>query len=134
MEQGIGKKGIMILLIPILIVVAVCAVFLAERADKKSEELSEPLSDSRPDVSEELQEDNGYGEATRMMALADTREEAENIASLYEMELVDFSNGVAVYETTQDPYELMKMGEMKKYPTISIDHILTIDEEGKNEK
>lgn len=67
------------------------------------------------------------GEKVSMIALADTREEAKKIAELYGIELVNFSYGVAEYETTKDPQELIALGEKNNYPTLSTNNTLTID-------
>lgn len=67
------------------------------------------------------------GEKVSMIALADTKEEAKKIAELYGIELVNFSYGVAEYETTKDPQELIALGEKNNYPALSINNTLTID-------
>lgn len=67
------------------------------------------------------------GEKVSMIALADTKEEAKKIAELYGIELVNFSYGVAEYETTKDPQELIALGEKNNYPTLSTNNTLTID-------
>ena len=58
-----------------------------------------------------------------LTALADTEEEAQEIAELYQIELLSFSEGVAVYSTDQDPYELFALGEEKDYPPLSLNQI-----------
>ena len=67
------------------------------------------------------------GEKVSMIALADTNEEAKKIAELYGIELVNFSYGVAEYETTNDPQELIALGEKNNYPTLSTNNTLTIN-------
>lgn len=67
------------------------------------------------------------GEKVSMIALADTKEEAKKIAELYGIELVNFSYGVAEYETTKEPQELIALGEKNNYPTLSTNNTLTID-------
>ena len=61
-----------------------------------------------------------------MVALADTKEEAERIADLYGITLVSFDYGVAVYETTKNPQELIELGEKNQYPAIGINNTFTI--------
>lgn len=68
------------------------------------------------------------GEKVSMIALADTKEEAKKIAELYGIELVNFSYGVAEYETTKDPQELIALGEKNNYPALSTNNTLTIDQ------
>lgn len=75
-----------------------------------------------------IEEEVIMGEKVSMIALADTKEEAKKIAELYGIELVNFSYGVAEYETTKDPQELIALGEKNNYPTLSTNNTLTIDQ------
>ena len=54
-----------------------------------------------------------------VVAIAQTMEEAEEIAKLYGMELESFSYKTAVYKTNKDPQELIRMGEERGYPLIA---------------
>lgn len=74
-----------------------------------------------------IEEEEIVGEKVSMIALADTKEEAERIAGLYEIELVNFSYGVAEYETTKNPQELIALGEKNNYPALSTNNTLTIN-------
>lgn len=56
---------------------------------------------------------------TELVALAETREEAEKIAELYGIELNTYSYGVATYTTDKNLKELMKLGEENDYPTLT---------------
>ncbi|MCR5790912.1 MAG: hypothetical protein K6G83_13580 [Lachnospiraceae bacterium] len=62
-----------------------------------------------------------------LLALADTEEEARKIASLYGIELVRFSYGVATYHTDRDLKEVISQGEKNGWPVVSINYIQTID-------
>lgn len=55
----------------------------------------------------------------QLTALADSLEEAQEIADLYEIELDSYSYGVAVYYTDKDISELINMGMEKGYPTLA---------------
>lgn len=100
-----------------------------ESKPKETEEDMEPAADDgdtgRNHSSTE--EEEIMGEKVSMIALADTKEEAKKIAELYGIELVNFSYGVAEYETTKDPQELIALGEKNNYPTLSTNNTLTID-------
>lgn len=65
----------------------------------------------------EIEDSDGV---TSMLALADSEDEAKKIAELYGITFVDFSYGVATYETTKNPRELMEFGEKNNYPPISV--------------
>lgn len=69
-------------------------------------------------------EESESDSTTEMVALVDTESEAQEIAELYQIELLNFSNGVAVYTTDRDPYELIALGNEKGYPTLSINREL----------
>ena len=61
-----------------------------------------------------------------LVALADTEEQAVEIASLYQIELLSFSNGVAVYATDQDPSALIALGQQNGYPVLSVNEKLEL--------
>lgn len=63
-------------------------------------------------------EDNSWAE-TELVALADTREDAEEIAELYGIELSTYSYGVATYTTDKNPLELRALGEENGYPELT---------------
>lgn len=66
---------------------------------------------------------DGSAAATELVALADTREEAEEIAELYGIELSAYSYGVATYTAAgKNIQELMALGEENGYPTLTINH------------
>ena len=52
-----------------------------------------------------------------------TLEEAEEIAELYGIELVDFSYGVATYHTEEDPGEVIARGEAEGWPKIALNTV-----------
>lgn len=51
---------------------------------------------------------------------AETREDAEETAALYGIELVDFQNGLALYYTEEDPKEVIRRGEENGWPQLSL--------------
>lgn len=75
----------------------------------------------------ENEEEEANDTTISLVALADSKEEAEHIAELYGIRLVSFSYGTAEYETTKDPQELIALGEQNGYPAISVNNTLTID-------
>lgn len=62
----------------------------------------------------------------QLMALVETEEEAENIATQYGIEFVSFSDGVAVYRTEEDPAEVIARGQTNGYPTLYLNRQRTI--------
>lgn len=65
----------------------------------------------------------------QLMALADTEEMAREIADQYGIELRSFANGIAVYRTEEDLFEVMERGRANGYAELSINFIRTLDEE-----
>lgn len=61
-----------------------------------------------------------YSAEEPLMTLADSRDEAEKIADAYEIELVNYSNGVATFFTEQDPTEVIRRGKELGLPELSI--------------
>lgn len=59
---------------------------------------------------------------SKLIALADSEEEAQRIAELYQIELESFDSGVAFYTTDKDVAELIKMGTENDYPPLSINN------------
>lgn len=66
------------------------------------------------------------GSAVELVALADDEAAAREIAALYQIELLSFSDGVAVYSTQKNPYELIALGNENGYPTLTINNTLTL--------
>ena len=55
-----------------------------------------------------------------LICLADSREEAEEIAKSYGIELVHFSSGVASFHTDGDPADVIKRGKEQGLKELSI--------------
>ena len=52
------------------------------------------------------------------MAMAETEEEAKKIAEQYGIELVSFSDGVAVYQTDEKLADVIARGQEQGYPQL----------------
>ncbi|MCR5671397.1 MAG: hypothetical protein K6G10_10365 [Butyrivibrio sp.] len=59
-------------------------------------------------------------EGQELMCLAENKEEAQKIADMYGIELVDFGYGVATFHTEDDPQSVISAGLEKGYPELSI--------------
>lgn len=62
-----------------------------------------------------------------LMADVETEEQALEIAEQYNIELVSFENGIALYSTEEDPFQVIARGEQNGYPQLSINFIRSID-------
>lgn len=60
-----------------------------------------------------------------LMAAAESEEEAQEIAEQYGIELVSFENGIALYHTEEDPFDVIARGQENGYPQLSINFVRT---------
>lgn len=60
-----------------------------------------------------------------LMASAETEEEAKKIAEQYDIELVAFENGIALYYTEENPFDVIAKGQENGYPQLSINFVRT---------
>ena len=67
-------------------------------------------------------------EGEELMCLADSQAEAEDIAELYEITLVNFANGVATFTTDKDLNEVIQTGKDHDWTELSINHIIELDD------
>lgn len=62
----------------------------------------------------------------QLIASAQTQEEAEQIAALYGIELVDFEAPLALYRTDADPEEMIRKGAEMGWPRLEINHVVEL--------
>ncbi len=67
-------------------------------------------------------------EGAELMCLADSQAEAEDIAELYDITLVEFANGVATFTTDKDLQEVIQIGKDNGWTELSINHIIELDD------
>ena len=61
-----------------------------------------------------------YVEGAELLCITESLEEAQKIAEMYGIELVEFSYGVATFHTNEDPRDVIQRGKEKGYPELSI--------------
>ena len=64
-----------------------------------------------------------------LLANADTQKEAEEIAEQYGITLVSYENGIAVYQTEEDPYDVIARGQENGYHELSVNYIRRVEED-----
>lgn len=64
-----------------------------------------------------------------LMTDADTQKEAEDIAEQYGITLVSYENGIAIYQTEEDPYDVIARGQQNGYHELSVNFIRSIEDE-----
>ena len=91
-------------------------------ASKNTDMTKQTESSEKIDIGEQtaIVDSTQQGRKGNLVALADTEEEAKRIANLYDIDLISFSYGVAVYDTDKDLHKLIKWGEKQGYPRLSI--------------
>lgn len=62
-----------------------------------------------------------------LMALVDTKQEAEQLAEQYGITLVSFADGVAVYDTDEDPQTVVVRGQQNGYAPLYLNYTRTAD-------
>ncbi len=62
----------------------------------------------------------GITEGRELFCLADSEEEASKVADQYQIELVSFSDGVAVFHTEDDPEKVIDYGISHNYTQLSL--------------
>ena len=62
-------------------------------------------------------------EGRELFALVEKPEEAEEIAALYGIELVECSDGVAIFHTDRAPEDVISTGEKNGWPQLEINSI-----------
>lgn len=67
-------------------------------------------------------------EGKELLCTVESREQAEEVASLYGIELVDFSYSVAVFHTEEDPFEVIRRGEENDWPPLEVNRVITLDD------
>ncbi len=77
--------------------------------------------DLKTEVSDSFKETNeGIVSGRELIALTDNKEEAEKLAKLYEIELVDYSYGVASFHTKEDPHAVIERGRKNGYKLLDL--------------
>lgn len=61
----------------------------------------------------------------QLMCIAETEEEAQEIAELYGITLVEYGYGVASFFTEENPREVIKRGQENGWPELSLNSIST---------
>ena len=88
---------------------------LIDDTDEKKAYVSDETITSTGAVSSEEE----ISDSSQLTALADTLEEAQEIADLYGIELDTYSYGVATYHTDKDISDLIQLGLDNDYPTLA---------------
>lgn|GEM_PF-3800198 len=109
------------LILIILIAVAVVAVlFMIARN-----------SMIRADMTVSMQGNNeiSYAKGRELLCSVESEEEAKDIAAQYGIEFVEFSYGLAVFHTDEDPYEVIERGRKSGLKELSINGIGHMDKQ-----
>lgn len=116
------KLVVLVLGLILLTAVGLCGCGNRELARINTDENIPQLQKTDPvdeDVSLADSTENDTSATTELIAMTDTREEAEEIAELYGIELSSYSYGVATYTTDKNALELMALGEENGYPALT---------------
>ena len=67
-------------------------------------------------------------QGAELLMLADTREEAEETATLYGIELVSYQYGVATFHTEENPQTVISRGIENGWPRLDLNTIMRLDD------
>ena len=102
----------------ILILALIAAMLLC--GCQRSDPVNEIPKESMPSNSAPAPEVDPDGQ---LICTFKTREEAEKAAELYGIELVSFTDELAVFHTTEDPQEVIRRGQQNGWPELSLNRI-----------
>ena len=68
-----------------------------------------------------------YAKGQELLCLVASQEKAQEIADMYGIKLVSFTDGVATFHTEEDPMTVINMGKEKGYPDLELNHVTTLD-------
>ena len=90
-----------------------------------SKEPSTPL-ESPPSSSPQMEHAEHPIEGEELIALTDTREEAEALAVQYGIELVSWEQKIAVFHTEKDPFTVIEEGKRNDWPPLEINAVISL--------
>ena len=114
------RKKLMYLVFIIAIVIVVIAIGVIVMRKSSLDEEAYDLSAST------IEAPHAHGE---LIGSAKSEEDANRIAELYGIRLIDYSYGMALYETIdgEDELEVIKRGKENGYPELSLNYSGTFD-------
>ncbi len=63
-----------------------------------------------------------------LMAVVESIEDARETAGQYGIELISFEDGIALFQTKENPLVVISRGEQYNYPPLSVNYVRTVDE------
>ena len=96
-----------------------CTKEAGSRENKKENIMNSQLGDAGS-LNENLSTLTGASEGRELSAAVNSEDEAKEIATQYGIEFVDFSYGVAVFHTEEDPVSVINRGKKNGWPLLSI--------------
>lgn len=107
------KKGkVRIMGILCLLILVAGGVLIYQYGGKTK--LSVPISELTAEYSSNPKEPGK--ESSQLISNAGSQEEAEEIASMYQVTLLEYTDGMALYETQEPPLDVIRRGEQEGYP------------------
>lgn len=95
-------------IITVVVVVGLGAAFLIKPIRKDAQLDSVPIQQDK----------------LELIGMADSKEEAEKLAEDYEIELISYSEKIAVFQTDKSYDEILEIGKKKKLTELSINDTL----------
>ena len=127
------KNTILVPALALLMFLSITSCGKAKEKDEtvKDSEVSEVTvsytpaqEESMPEKTEGIDLQNSSIEGKELMCLADSLEQAEEIAAQYSIELVEYRFGVAAFHTDRLPSEVIAEGIKNGWPELSENHVV----------
>lgn len=85
---------------------------------------TKPVETAAPETSASVETlPDAVSQEGQLVAAAQSQEEAQSIAELYGIRLVDWGYGVAKFYTDEDPREVIRRGQENGWPELDLNHI-----------
>lgn len=111
-----------------LIGMLMLALLLAGCASAEKETPVREIQETKPvptERTEPVQPDD-TAPSGQLKGRAETQAEAEEIAALYGIQLVDYQNGLALFYTEEDPKTVIARGEENGWPQLSLNRVMQL--------
>ncbi len=103
----------------LLLCLLVCGLLTGCGSSRDAKEESQTLQPAPAEA-------GGISQRGQLMGPAEDEAQAQEIAELYGIALVDYAYGLALYYTDQDPKALIELGQENGWPPLSLNRTMNL--------
>ena len=104
--------------IPVILVLVVVVLVLLNNKAKMNAPKEEDAVDEIPEEGTTVLTNR----MTKLMSEAESKQNAKEIADVYDITFISYSDGIATYYTEEDPDVVIQRGKDRGYPLLVVDH------------